>query len=245
MKLQPSHTVPGATAGTTVDGASNEVADAFNAVASDGVSPTITSGITTSTTTIDLTASETITSTAAAADFTVNGIGVNTISTVIASGTIITITLATGSISDADTVTVDYARVTGSVIDASSNILANFVGQSVTNSLDTTAPTLNSAATVTTTTIDVTFSEDLDGTTVAGTDFTVAGHTVSSATESSPGVVTITLSTTMGTAETPLVMLQETLRQAVAQLLQMELHQQSPQPRHYLTHKSKSHTQRT
>ena len=76
----------------------------------------------------------------------------------------------------------------------------------VTPAQDTTPPTLDSAATVTTTTIDVTFSEDLDGATVAGDDFTVLGHTVSSATESSPGVVTITLST-MGTGETPLVTL--------------------------------------
>lgn len=72
----------------------------------------------------------------------------------------------------------------------------------------TTPPTFDSATTVTTITLTATFSEDLDDATVAsdGSDFTVSDHTVLCATELD-GVVTITLSTTMGTAETPTVTL--------------------------------------
>ena len=62
---------------------------------------------------------------------------------------------------------------------------------------------MNSAQTKTTTTIEITFSEDLNGTTVATGDFTVTGHTVSNAVESSVGVITLTLSTTLGVDETP------------------------------------------
>ncbi len=74
----------------------------------DTTAPTITSGTTTSTTTIDLIASEFVTSTAAPADFTVNGIGVNTVGTVSTSGKDITLTLSSGSMSDTDIITVDY-----------------------------------------------------------------------------------------------------------------------------------------
>ncbi len=49
--------------------------------------------------------------------------------------------------------------------------------------------------------LDVSFSNDLDGATVSGVDFTVAGYTVLSATESSAGVITILL-TESGTADT-------------------------------------------
>ncbi len=55
----------------------------------------------------------------------------------------------------------------------------------------------------------VTFSKDLDGSTVAGSDFTVAGYTVASASETSAGVVTVVLTegASGDTAMTPLVTL--------------------------------------
>ncbi len=74
-----------------------------------------------------------------------------------------------------------------------------------TLAIDANAPTFVSAETTSTTTIDLTFSEDLDGSTVngSGSEFAVAGHTVSGASETGTGVVTLTLSTIMGTEETP------------------------------------------
>ncbi len=73
--------------------------------------------------------------------------------------------------------------------------------------IDANLPTMDSAETKTTTTIDVTFSEDLDAATVASTDFTVVGSTVSGATESSAGVVTLTLAAAIATDATPVVTL--------------------------------------
>lgn len=73
--------------------------------------------------------------------------------------------------------------------------------------IDSIAPTMDSAETKTATTIDVTFSEDLDGGTVAGdgSDFSVEDQTVTGASESN-GVVTLTLASLEG-HETPQVCL--------------------------------------
>lgn len=71
---------------------------------------------------------------------------------------------------------------------------------------DTTPPTVISAVTVTTTTIDVTFSEDLDALTVDASDFVIQGNNdVIAAAETSPGVVTLTLNSAIGTGDTPTV----------------------------------------
>ena len=71
--------------------------------------------------------------------------------------------------------------------------------------IDANEPTLVSAEVTTVTTIDVVFSEDIDGNTVntTGNEFTVSGHTVSSAEELVDGIITLTLSTAIGTGETP------------------------------------------
>ncbi|MFH1387771.1 MAG: Ig-like domain-containing protein, partial [Patescibacteria group bacterium] len=73
--------------------------------------------------------------------------------------------------------------------------------------VDNTAPTMNSAQTKTVTSIDVTFSEDLNGATVATGDFSVAGNTVSTATESAPGIITLILGTPIATDAVPAVTL--------------------------------------
>ncbi|MDP2994673.1 MAG: Ig-like domain-containing protein, partial [Anaerolineales bacterium] len=71
--------------------------------------------------------------------------------------------------------------------------------------IDNVAPTVNSAQTKTTTTIAVTFSEDLDGATVTVANFSVAGNTVTAASETSAGKVTLTLGTAIATDATPSV----------------------------------------
>ena len=68
---------------------------------------------------------------------------------------------------------------------------------------DGQAPTMDSAITTTTETIDVTFSENLDGTTVSASDFTIGGVLVVSATESVAGIVTLTAADEFGTGDTP------------------------------------------
>ncbi len=82
---------------------------------------------------------------------------------------------------------------------ASTTVTAN------TLAIDAEAPTLDSAETTSTTTIDLTFSEDIDGSTVnsSGSEFTVVGHTVSGASKTGVGVVTLTLSPAMATSEIP------------------------------------------
>jgi len=62
--------------------------------------------------------------------------------------------------------------------------------------------TMDSAATVDRTSIAVTFSENMDGSTVAASDFTVAGNTVSSVSVAN-NVVTLTVGTQLDTEDTP------------------------------------------
>jgi len=72
-------------------------------------------------------------------------------------------------------------------------------------STDGANPVFLSAETKTVNTIDLTFSEDLDGATVneSGNEFAVSEYTISGASETGVGVVTLTLSTDMGTGGTP------------------------------------------
>ncbi|MCF7861773.1 hypothetical protein K9M79_06015, partial [Candidatus Woesearchaeota archaeon] len=88
--------------------------------------------------------------------------------------------------------------------DAATNAATTITNTGVT--YDTTAPTMDSAQTKSTTTIDVTFSEDLDVATIATGDFSVASNSVSGVAESS-GVVTLTLGTPIATDATPVVTL--------------------------------------
>ena len=60
------------------------------------------------------------------------------------SDTAITLDITGATISDSDTVTVTYAQLSGSIDDANGNILQNFATQAVSNTLDTTVPTISS-----------------------------------------------------------------------------------------------------
>ena len=86
--------------------------------------------------------------------------------------------------------TVIYA---GSATDLAGNTIDSFSMMAV----DMARPVLVSAKTTSITSIDAVFSEDLNGTTVngSGSEFSVSGFTVASATESAPGVVTLIVNT--------------------------------------------------
>ena len=167
--------------------------------------PTVSSVATASTTSITLTMSESVTdSSATSGDFTVSGVSSNpTVSSISVSGSAVTLSLSS-AMTDSETVLVSYTQSSGNIKDSAGNNLVNFSNQSITNNLDTTAPTLIETATITSTTINAVFSEDLDASSITTSDFTVASNTVSGVSESS-GVITITLGTALSSGATPLV----------------------------------------
>ena len=81
-------------------------------------------------------------------------------------------------------------------------------------------PTLISAEVTSETTVDLTFSEDLDGRTVTNADFSVTAHTLSStdAFEITPGVVRLTISDTFASGETPEIIYNTTVSNGVKDL---------------------------
>lgn len=111
-----------------------------------------------------------------------------------------TVDITNGGVAGTAAKTVAY--VAGSVTDLAGNPLSGFSQTST----DAAKPVLLSARTIDTTHVTATFSEDLDGTTVNGTgsEFSVAGATVSAASETSAGIVTLTHSA-LGTGAEPLV----------------------------------------
>lgn len=110
--------------------------------------------------------------------------------------------LLTTQVTGTDVKDVTYTAGTGA--DRAGNLLAS-VGSGGIVEIDGAGPIMISALTTSTTTITVTFSEDLDGATDAASDFTVAGVTVSGTSELA-GVITVT-TTAFGTGATPLVSL--------------------------------------
>ncbi|MEK7589011.1 MAG: immunoglobulin-like domain-containing protein, partial [Patescibacteria group bacterium] len=133
------------------------------------------------------------------ADFTIGGIPATNFSTGITDDD--TVVLSHAGVAGTDAKTVAY--VPGATItDLAGNIRIAFTSGSV----DAAKPVLLSARTVTTTSIEATFSEDLNGVTVniSGNEFTVTGYAVSAASETSNGVITLTV-TTMPTDATPVV----------------------------------------
>lgn len=86
----------------------------------------------------------------------------------------------------------------GSGADMVGNPLASFSQTST----DEANPVLWSTRTKTINTIELAFSEDLDGTTDAIADFSVEGYTITGTSELN-GVITLTLGTNFGTGETP------------------------------------------
>ncbi len=121
-----------------------------------------------------------------------------TISTGSGSGSATIVLAATsnevGSTDTEDTPNVTYTAASGDVTDSYGNTAAD---QTFTGTTDGAAPHMDSAQTKSSTRIDVTFSEDLNGVYVGAGDFTVTSPslTVSAAEETSPGVVTLTVST--------------------------------------------------
>ena len=96
-------------------------------------------------------------------------------------------------------VSVDIAA--GVAQDSAGN--GNTAATQLSKTYDSLAPTLIAAQTKTTKSIAVSFSEDLNGATVNKANFTVAGNTVTLASETVSGVVTLTLGTALAPDATP------------------------------------------
>lgn len=138
-------------------------------------------------------------STFVAGDFTIGGIP----ATIVSTGDWVndnTFVLSHAGVAGTESKTVTY--VPGTVTDLAGNVRTAFTS----GSIDAAKPVLLSARTINTTTVEATFSEDLNGSTVngGGGEFTVAGYAVSAASETAPGVVTLTVAT-MPTDAIPLV----------------------------------------
>ena len=107
-----------------------------------------------------------------------------------------------------------YTQGTGA--DLVGNLLAD---ASSIVSTDQAAPVLLSAKTTATNKIEVTFSEDLNGSTVTNNDFAVVGYTLTD--PNAPelnGVVTLTTSSNFGTGDTPAVSYNTTVSNGVKDL---------------------------
>lgn len=144
-------------------------------------------------------------STFAASNFTIGGVTATTINTGTANDNTFNVVLATG-VAGTAAKQVHYTQGTGA--DIAGNLLANVVDGTVVET-DGANPILLSAQTKTTTTIDLTFSEDLKGSTVnlTGTDFTIGGgFSITHAVEGpDDGTVVLTITPAMGTGVTPTV----------------------------------------
>ena len=139
-------------------------------------------------------------STFLAGDFTINGTVATSITTGTPDDNTFVLTFGT-EIDGTDAKTLTYS---GTATDLAGNTILGFSNLAT----DLAKPMLISARTVSTTSIEATFSEDLNGTTVnsGGGEFSVAsgGYAISAASETSPGVVTLTVAT-MPTDATPSV----------------------------------------
>ena len=163
----------------------------------DNTTPTFDAVVTKTTTTIEADFSENIEPTSVAiADFTVAS---NTVTAVSVAADKVTLTVGTLI----GTAAVPLVSLVGAVADIAGNTISS---GSITPT-DGIVPVLQSARTFSTTQIDLTFSEDLNGTTVTNTDFTVSGSTLTTpdATEVTPGVVRLTLATPITTSAVPSV----------------------------------------
>ena len=108
----------------------------------DATPPTVTAASVVNPNTIRLDLSEPISdNNAVASDFAIAGAASNhVVSSIAASGSSIELSLAP-SLTDSDNPTVSYTRTAGGIEDPATNRLANFAGFTVTNDIDTTAPT--------------------------------------------------------------------------------------------------------
>ena len=163
-------------------------------------------GVTSTTTTITLTFSETMDeNTDSSADWAISS-GQTVLTTTFTDGTTGPFVLNLDSaINSGDTPTVSYSE--GGNIDATLDTDTIIVGGVVM--VDNTAPSMDSALVISSTTIDVTFSEDLDDSgSVIATDFTLdQSLVVLSISENTAGVITITTTTAIADGATPIVTL--------------------------------------
>ena len=201
---------------TVVDDAANAAASQTFSSITDDAPPTVASAATSDTTTIKLTLSEHVelsdSSANISADFTLSGDITNslTVSSVSVFGNNVTLGLS-GALDDDDTISVAYAQGSYTMGDVSpqKNSLASFAQFQVANNLDTTAPTVDSAATSDTTTIKLTLSEDVelsDSSANISANFTLSGDITNSLTVSSVSVseniVTLGLDNTLDDDDT-------------------------------------------
>ena len=108
-----------------------------------------------------------------------------------------------GGVAGTEAKDVTYTKSAGVGADMVGNLLDD-VATGDEAETDAAAPVAVSAETKTTTTIDVTFSEDLNGSSDSPTDFTVADNTITATSELN-GVVTLTLENPIATNAAPLI----------------------------------------
>ena len=157
------------------DDLGNPMLDADVSVA-DGLAPTAVSARATSGTTVALTLSEPVLDNSPApGDFTLGNVASPpAVSSITVSGDAVTLGLSAGLISG-ESYELSYARTSGSIRDAASNLLANFTGRSVDTSADIVPPTIASALAVTLDTITVTFDESVDADATGGSHWSLGG----------------------------------------------------------------------
>ncbi|KKW43877.1 MAG: Fibronectin type III domain protein, partial [Parcubacteria group bacterium GW2011_GWA2_56_21] len=142
-------------------------------------------------------------STFSAGAFSIGGVAATTFTIGTANDN--TVVLSHAGVAGTNAKTVSYTPGTAT------DLAGNALGAISQTSTDAAGPVMLSAITTSTTMIEVTFSEDLNGATVTNADFTVGGNTltVPDAAETTPtsGIVILNLLTPMGTGDTPLVSL--------------------------------------
>src|SRR3989344_4753299 len=135
-------------------------------------------------------------------DFTIGGVAATAINTETPDDTTFDVVVAEG-VDGTEAKQITYTQGEGA--DLAGNLLANVDDGDVTET-DEAKPVMLSAQTKTTTRIDTTWSENIDGTTVndSGTEFTVTGFAISAADDNSDNIVELTVAT-MPTGATPAV----------------------------------------
>ena len=198
-----------ATNGTVEDTDMNEVNDGENAVATDSVAPTMTAATTGSSVIVTFSENVDALSTGTGAGWTVTGTdaGARTITGNTDpddSSNTITLTLSSEFASEDPDATVTYTSGAGDLTDVAGNELVSGASPNITDGI---IPTMQSATTTSTTTVDVTFSENIDdGTVLDAGDFTVGGVATTIA-DASGAVVTLTVGTAFATDATPQIVL--------------------------------------
>jgi len=143
----------------------------------------------------------------AAGNFTIGGVMATGLVSGTADDNTFDVTIPTG-VAGTNVKQVNYTPGLGA--DMAGNLLAAVAdGDEVET--DGAGPVMVSALTTSITTIEVTFSEDLNGATVTNSDFSVTGHTLGAPdafeTTATSGIVRLTVTVAFGTGSTPLISL--------------------------------------